>query len=75
MSGEVQMVLHVYDSACIIRPALVWPSIRALLDIVKVILGKEDPVAQWKEKVKVYDAKGVQDAIKEVNKEAAKSIQ
>jgi putative aldouronate transport system substrate-binding protein len=41
-------------------------------DIVKVSLGKEDPVAQWKEAVKGYDAKGLQDAIKEVNEEAAK---
>jgi putative aldouronate transport system substrate-binding protein len=41
-------------------------------DIVKVILGKENPVAQWKKAVKGYDAKGLQDAIKEVNEEAAK---
>jgi putative aldouronate transport system substrate-binding protein len=41
-------------------------------DLVKVILGKGDPVAQWQEAVKAYDAKGLQDAIKEVNDEAAK---
>ncbi|MFD0692669.1 extracellular solute-binding protein [Paenibacillus sp. GCM10027628] len=41
-------------------------------DMVKVMLGTGDPVAQWKEIVKGYDAKGVQDAIKEVNDEAAK---
>jgi putative aldouronate transport system substrate-binding protein len=41
-------------------------------DIVKVMLGKGDPVAQWKDAVKSYDAKGLQDAIKEVNEEAAK---
>ncbi|WP_261306313.1 extracellular solute-binding protein [Paenibacillus andongensis] len=41
-------------------------------DVVKVILSKDDPVAQWKEIVKGYDAKGVQEAIKEVNDEAAK---
>ncbi|MBD0384507.1 hypothetical protein [Paenibacillus sedimenti] len=41
-------------------------------DIVKVILGKGDPIAQWKEIVKGYDAKGVPEAIKEVNEEAAK---
>ena len=41
-------------------------------DLVKVILSKGDPVAQWKEAVKGYDAKGLQDAIKEVNEEAAK---
>jgi putative aldouronate transport system substrate-binding protein len=41
-------------------------------DLVKVILSKEDPVAQWQEVVKGYDAKGVQDAIKEVNEEAVK---
>lgn len=41
-------------------------------DIIKVILGKGDPVAQWKDIVKSYDAKGLQDAIKEVNEEATK---
>jgi putative aldouronate transport system substrate-binding protein len=37
-----------------------------------VILSKEEPVAQWQKIVKGYDAKGVQDAIKEVNEEAVK---
>ncbi|MNR59153.1 hypothetical protein D3C85_1803470 [compost metagenome] len=41
-------------------------------DIIKVILKEGDPVAQWQEIVKGYDAKGVQDAIKEVNEEVAK---
>lgn len=41
-------------------------------DIFKVILGKGDPIEQWKEIVKGYDAKGVPEAIKEVNEEAAK---
>lgn len=41
-------------------------------DIVKVILGKGDPIAQWKEIVKGYDSKGVPEAIKEVNDEVAK---
>ncbi|MDQ0901099.1 MULTISPECIES: extracellular solute-binding protein [unclassified Paenibacillus] len=41
-------------------------------DIIKVILGKGDPIAQWKEIVKGYDAKGVPEAIKEVNDEVAK---
>lgn len=41
-------------------------------DIVKVVLGKGDPIAQWKEIVKGYDAKGVPEAIKEVNEEVAK---
>ncbi len=41
-------------------------------DIIKVVLGKGDPVAQWKDLVKGYDSKGVQDAIKEVNDEATK---
>ena len=38
----------------------------------KVILGKGDPIAQWKELVKSYDSKGVPEAIKEVNDEVAK---
>ncbi|WP_261304195.1 extracellular solute-binding protein [Paenibacillus andongensis] len=41
-------------------------------DIIKVILGKGDPIAQWKEIVKSYDSKGVPEAIKEVNDEVAK---
>ncbi|MBA2937370.1 extracellular solute-binding protein [Paenibacillus sp. CGMCC 1.16610] len=41
-------------------------------DIVKVILGKDDPVTQWKEMVKGYNAKGVQTAIQEVNDEVTK---
>ena len=41
-------------------------------DIVKVMLGKGDPIAQWKELVKSYDSKGVPEAIKEVNDEVAK---
>ena len=41
-------------------------------DIIKVILGKGDPIAQWKEIVKGYDSKGVPEAIKEVNDEVAK---
>jgi putative aldouronate transport system substrate-binding protein len=40
-------------------------------DIVKVIIDKGDAVELWKQAVKSYDAKGVQDAIKEVNEEAA----
>ena len=46
------------------------PNIRD--DIIKVVLGKGDPIAQWKEIVKGYDSKGVPEAIKEVNDEAAK---
>ncbi|MBJ6361148.1 extracellular solute-binding protein [Paenibacillus sp. GCM10012307] len=41
-------------------------------DIVKVILEKGDPITVWKNILKGYDSKGVQDAIKEVNAEAAK---
>lgn len=41
-------------------------------DIFKVILSKGDPIDQWKEIVKGYDAKGVPEAIKEVNEEVAK---
>ena len=41
-------------------------------DIIKVVLGKGDPIAQWKEIVKSYDSKGVPEAIKEVNEEVAK---
>lgn len=41
-------------------------------DIIKVVLGKGDPIAQWKEIVKSYDSKGVPEAIKEVNDEVAK---
>lgn len=41
-------------------------------DIIKVILGKGDPIAQWKDIVKGYDAKGVPEAIKEVNDEVTK---
>lgn len=41
-------------------------------DVVKVILGRDDPVAQWKELVKGYNAKGVPTAIQEVNEEVTK---
>ncbi|WP_281271032.1 hypothetical protein [Paenibacillus prosopidis] len=37
-----------------------------------MIMCKGDPIALWKEIVKSYDSKGVPDAIKEVNEEAAK---
>ena len=51
---------------------LVIHSIGNAYSIRVVILSKGDPVAQWKDIVKGYDVKGVQDAIKEVNDEAAK---
>ncbi|OXS59308.1 hypothetical protein B1A99_11845 [Cohnella sp. CIP 111063] len=36
-------------------------------DLIKVILGKDDPVEMWRNIVKGYDNKGLQQAIKEVN--------
>lgn len=39
-------------------------------DFVKVILGKDDPVKMWQDAVKSYDAKGLQEAITEVNAKA-----
>ncbi|WJH36661.1 hypothetical protein N6H14_13540 [Paenibacillus sp. CC-CFT747] len=41
-------------------------------DIIKVILGKEDPAAMWDTIVKGYNGKGLQQAIKEVNEEVQK---
>jgi putative aldouronate transport system substrate-binding protein len=42
------------------------------VDIPNVILGKDDPQKMWQDILKGYDAKGLQDAITEVNAEAAK---
>jgi putative aldouronate transport system substrate-binding protein len=42
------------------------------VDMVKMILGKEDPVKMWQDIIKSYDAKGLQEAITEVNAEAQK---
>ncbi|MBD0384101.1 extracellular solute-binding protein [Paenibacillus sedimenti] len=39
-------------------------------DLIKVILGKDDPVKMWQEAIKSYDAKGLQEAIAEVNAKA-----
>jgi putative aldouronate transport system substrate-binding protein len=36
-------------------------------DLIKVILGKDDPVKMWQSIIKSYDGKGLQDAINEVN--------
>lgn len=36
-------------------------------DLIKVILGKDDPVKMWQDAIKSYDAKGLPDAIAEVN--------
>ncbi|KRF42267.1 extracellular solute-binding protein [Paenibacillus sp. Soil787] len=41
-------------------------------ELVKVILGKDDPIAMWEKAVKSFDAKGLQEAIVETNAEAAK---
>ncbi|RED63252.1 extracellular solute-binding protein [Cohnella lupini] len=41
-------------------------------DFTRLILGKEDPVKQWKDIVKGYDSKGLQEAITEVNAEMTK---
>ena len=41
-------------------------------DFTRVILGKDDPVKTWKETVKGYDSKGLQQAITEVTAEIAK---
>ncbi|WP_214626008.1 extracellular solute-binding protein [Paenibacillus agaridevorans] len=43
----------------------------AMDDLYKVILGKEDAVTMWQNAVKSYDAKGLQEAITEVNAKAA----
>lgn len=43
----------------------------AMDDLYKVILGKEDAVTMWQNAVKSYDAKGLQEAIAEVNAKAA----
>ncbi len=47
-------------------------SLNVVDDIVNVIISTEDPVVQWKAIVEGYNAKGLQDAIKEVNEEVAK---
>jgi putative aldouronate transport system substrate-binding protein len=39
----------------------------AMDDLYKVILGKEDAVKMWQDFIKSYDAKGLQEAITEVN--------
>ncbi len=39
-------------------------------DLINVILGKGDPVEMWQSAVKKYDAKGLQEAITEVNAKA-----
>ncbi|MNR63237.1 hypothetical protein D3C85_1854770 [compost metagenome] len=36
-------------------------------DITKVILSKEDPKTAWEKQIKVYESKGLNEAIKEVN--------
>lgn len=40
-------------------------------ELVKVILGKDDPVKMWQDVIKSYDAKGLPEAIAEVNAKAA----
>ncbi|WP_248928339.1 hypothetical protein [Paenibacillus hamazuiensis] len=42
-------------------------AINATEDVIKVMLGKDDPVTMWDNIVKGYDSKGLQQAIKEVN--------
>ena len=39
-------------------------------DLIKVILGKDDPAKMWQDAIKSYDAKGLPDAIAEVNAKA-----
>lgn len=41
-------------------------------DITKIILAKEDPKAQWEKQIKIYESKGLNEAIAEVNDIAAK---
>ncbi len=41
-------------------------------ELVKVILGKDDPIAMWEKAVKSFDAKGLQEAVAETNAEAVK---
>ncbi|CAG7600407.1 hypothetical protein PAESOLCIP111_00393 [Paenibacillus solanacearum] len=47
-------------------------AINPLDDVIKVVLGKEDPAAMWDSIVKGYGNKGLQQAIKEVNEEVRK---
>ncbi|UUZ78775.1 hypothetical protein LJK88_26185 [Paenibacillus sp. P26] len=42
-------------------------AINATEDVIKVMLGKDDPAPMWDNIVKGYDSKGLQQAIKEVN--------
>lgn len=39
-------------------------------DLIKVMLGKDDPVKMWQDAIKSYDAKGLPEAIAEVNAKA-----
>lgn len=41
------------------------------VDMVKVILGKDDPVKMWQDVIKSYEAKGLKEAIDSVTAEAA----
>ncbi len=43
----------------------------AMDNLVKVIVGKDDPVKMWKEAIKGFDSKGLPEAIKETNAKAA----
>jgi putative aldouronate transport system substrate-binding protein len=57
-----------YDILLMYTPAKAkLGAINPIDDVTKVMLSKEDPVAQWTNIVKGYDGKGLQEAIKEVN--------
>ncbi|WP_157793978.1 extracellular solute-binding protein [Paenibacillus donghaensis] len=47
-------------------------SLNVVDDIVNVVIGKDDPIAQWKKIVEGYNSKGLQAAINEVNEEVTK---
>ncbi|MCL6602828.1 MAG: extracellular solute-binding protein [Paenibacillus sp.] len=59
-----------FDIMLMSTPAKDKLNVNVMDDLVKVILEKGDPIELWKATVKGYDAKGLQEAIAEVNAKA-----
>ncbi|RCW48368.1 extracellular solute-binding protein [Paenibacillus prosopidis] len=60
-----------FDIMLMSTPAKDKLVVNVMDDLIKVILEKGDPVEMWNATVKGYDAKGLQEAIAEVNAKAA----
>ncbi|MGN7359759.1 extracellular solute-binding protein [Paenibacillus sp. SAF-054] len=72
LTGEAKPIPTAFDIKLMSTPAKdKVMGIKFIDDITKVVIGKDDPAKMWETVLKGYEAKGLNEAIKEVNDKAA----